>query len=89
MPLAIAGQTWPHVPQFVNEPRKSVSQPLTGFPSQLPNPVVHAPTPHTPEVQISNAFGRLHCTPQAPQLSGELSAVSQPLTGFPSQLPNP
>ena len=78
----------PHVPQSVSV-RVEVSQPVAGFPSQLPKPVVHAPSVQVPPGQVSAAFARLQATMQLPQLVSESSRASQPLAGLPSQLPKP
>jgi hypothetical protein len=48
--LATAGQTFPHVPQFVVLLIRNCSHPLSRFPSQLPKPLLQA-NPHTPLLQ--------------------------------------
>ena len=70
--------------------RVSVSHPLNGSPSQLPNPAVHAPITHEPveqvPVAIENVHGRAH-SPQCVRL--DRVSVSHPLAGSWSQSPEP
>jgi len=81
-------QTVPQEPQFVRV-LSGVSQPLLAIPSQLPKPGAHATSAQLPLVQVSDAFGRSHTVPQAPQLVSEVSGVSQPFASTESQLPYP
>ena len=66
-----------------------VSQPFDGLVSQLPKPVLHAPSVHTPAAQVSAAFARLQAAPQPPQSVSVLMFRSQPFEGSPSQLAKP
>jgi len=82
-------QRVPHAPQSFVLFVRFVSQPLPALPSQLPRPVLHigAQAPPTQAV-VPPEF--VHCLPQPPQLLTLVSRlVSQPLFGFPSQLPWP
>ena len=81
-------QTVPHAPQWLALVRRSVSQPLAGFPSQSEKPVAQAGT-QTPAVQTVVPFALVHAAPHAPQCWVVDSAASHPLTINPSQLPNP
>ena len=81
-------QAFPHEPQFEVESRLA-SQPFPMRPSQLANPELHDWMLHAPEEQLPAAFAGLHGTPHAPQFVVVFSGVSQPLTGLPSQSPNP
>jgi hypothetical protein len=47
----------PQLPQLAVLVLRLVSQPLAALLSQLPYPVVHAPMPHVPIVQVAPAFG--------------------------------
>jgi hypothetical protein len=66
-----------------------VSQPLAALPSQFPKPALHEAMAHEPLAQVAVALVREHATPQPPQFASELSAVSQPLAGIPSQSAKP
>lgn len=57
--------------------------------SQLPNPLSQLPSVHVPVAQVSAPLARAHAVLHAPQWVSELSGVSQPLTGLPSQSPKP
>lgn len=81
-------QLVPQEPQFESVSSR-VSQPFAGSPSQLPQPALHVPSVHVPVAQDSLAFGRLHGTPQPPQLESVLKDVSQPFAGRPSQFAHP
>jgi len=81
-------QTSPQAEQLLTVP-SVVSQPLSGFESQLPKPVSHVPSVQVPVVQLSPAFGRSHFTLQSPQSVGVVTLRSQPLSGFESQLLKP
>ncbi len=81
-------QVTPHPPQLPLLLRL-VSQPLAAFPSQFPKPALHEAIAHEPLAQVAVALVREHATPQPPQLPSELSAVSQPFAGIPSQSAKP
>lgn len=78
----------PHAPQLLVV-FSGVSQPLASMPSQFDQPTLQVPSVQMPELQDAPALAREQLTPQPPQLSSELSAVSQPLLFSPSQLANP
>jgi hypothetical protein len=86
---ALAPQLRPHMPQFVAEVLRSVSQPLLSLPSQLPQPLLQEAIWHVPVEQVAVALAREQVTPHAPQFMSVLSGVSQPLLSLPSQLPQP
>jgi hypothetical protein len=70
--------------------RVSVSQPLVGLSSQLPNPAVQAATPHCPIAQTAVALGGLQVRPHAPQCAVLVRvSTSQPLPGSLSQSAKP
>lgn len=80
----------PHAPQCASVFVVLVSQPLTALPSQLPKPMLHAPSVQLPVVHDAAALGREHTIPHAPQwLVLLLVLVSQPLLSVPSQSPKP
>jgi hypothetical protein len=74
----------PHAPQLAALER-SASHPFTGFPSQSARPRVQASMTHVPEEQSSEASGRSHDAPQAPQSEIVSMRRSQPFMGLPSQ----
>ena len=60
-----------------------VSQPFAALPSQLPNPALHAATPHEPAEHAAVPFAAEHTVPHAPQLLTLVSRlVSQPSAEF-------
>jgi hypothetical protein len=66
------------------------SQPFVVTPSQLANPLLQLPMPHTPAGHVSFAFAKLHTFPHALQLVADVCVfVSQPLAATESQLPKP
>jgi hypothetical protein len=65
------------------------SQPVPGFMSQLPKPVVHAPSVQVPVEHDSAAFTRSQSTSQSPQSVSVRMLRSQPFPRFPSQLFQP
>ena len=65
--LGPAMQAFRHIPQWVVLLRTSVSQPLLASPSQSPNPVAHAVTPHTPAEHAAAPPVGAHRAPQAPR----------------------
>jgi hypothetical protein len=77
----------PHAPQLLRVYR-SVSQPLAGLLSQLPQPAEHVgeQTPATHEV-VPCAFAQV--VPHAPQFDVVFSCVSHPFVSLPSQFPHP
>jgi hypothetical protein len=80
----------PQAPHALTLESVFVSQPFVETPSQLPHPVLHVPRVHTPELQVSVAFARLHTRPHAPQFARlVLRFVSHPLAALPSQSPSP
>jgi hypothetical protein len=68
-----------HPPQLlVSVPRTLVSQPLAGTPSQSAKPAVQPPTTQRPATQaFTLVLARLHTVPQAPQLAGATSRLTQ------------
>jgi hypothetical protein len=78
----------PQAPQLASV-LSAVSQPLVALPSQLPKPLLQAPSVHVPLPQLAAAFARLQPTLQPAQLLLVFRACSQPLASFVSQLPNP
>ena len=66
-----------------------VSQPFALFASQLPHPLLHAPSKQTPVEHEAAAFGYEQSMPQPAQSVSVLRLVSQPLFTLPSQLPQP
>jgi hypothetical protein len=88
--LAREGQTLPHIPQPVTLVAVLVSQPLAASPSQLPKPVLQAPTPHAPAVHVAVPLAVTQARSQAPQCAGALRvSTSQPLEATPSQSAKP
>src|SRR4051812_16688352 len=77
------------LPQCALVLEKSVSQPLSGAPSQLPKPGRHIPRPQALPVQDATAWARAtQALPHIPQLAAVVRrSVSQPLEVRPSQLP--
>ena len=86
--LALAGQAFPHAPQFITAVRTSVSHPLAALPSQLPCPVAQVMV-HMLAEQTADAPGPGGQTfPQRPQFETLFEViVSQPLVVSPSQSP--
>ena len=79
----------PQEPQLLMLVFLFVSQPLTGLPSQLAQPLLHTGA-HTPLEQEVVPLGFTHATPQAPQLPVEVAVfVSQPFAAFASQSAKP
>jgi hypothetical protein len=60
----------PQRPQCALSPRRSTSQPLSGFVSQSPAFALHAPTRHRPPTHAAVARGSEHTTPHPPQWEG-------------------
>jgi hypothetical protein len=88
--LGAPGQEVPQAPQWEVLVRVSVSQPLVGLSSQLPNPIAQAATPHCPIAQTAVALGGLQVRPQAPQCAVLVRvSTSQPLPGSLSQSAKP
>jgi hypothetical protein len=79
-----ATQALPHAAQFVLVP-SCVSHPALAL--QSAKPVLQPVSTQAPDVQDALPCGAVHATPQAPQSVRVLSGVSQPLSGFASQLP--
>lgn len=82
-----SAQGTPQAPQFVSV-RMETSQPLDGFESQLPKPVLHdaklqAPDAHVAPVALSGLQG----VPQVAQSVNVTSDRSQPFAPLPSQSP--
>jgi hypothetical protein len=82
--LSPVAQARPQTPQLVVV-LSCVSQPLAGFMSQSPKPVLQAPLVQVPVLQLAAAFGKLQATLQAPQSVFVFVGFSQPLLGRPSQ----
>lgn len=85
-----AAQARPHIPQLFGSVFRSTSQPSAAPPLQLAKPELQLNPQVLPE-HVRDAFDRAgHDTPQPPQLfTLELTVVSHPLTGIPSQLSKP
>jgi hypothetical protein len=84
-----AGQAVPQAPQFARSVSDAISQPLSCFPSQSRSPSLQV-VPQTPASQLAVAPGpAAHALPHSPQLLMVVVAVSQPLSGLPSQSSNP
>jgi hypothetical protein len=81
--------TVPQEPQFATLVCALTSQPFVASPSQLPKPLLHAPSAHVPEAQDSDAFARSHTAPQVPQLESVVRLVSHPFAAEPSQFAKP
>jgi hypothetical protein len=82
-------QTVGHAPQCSGSLVRLVSQPLTAFASQLPDPALHV-MPHTPAVHVAVPLVELHTFVQLPQKSGSvLMLVSHPFVTSASQFRNP
>ena len=78
----------PQPPQLLSV-LSGVSQPFAGFPSQLPEPLVHVPSVQVPEAQLAPAFAKSHVMPQPPQSVSVRVLRSQPLVSFRSQSSKP
>jgi hypothetical protein len=90
VPLATARHDVPQAPQCITLTRRSTSQPFVAIMSQLPKPIVQAPTPQTPAAQVGVAFGALHTVAQPPQRIGFVRvSTSHPVVGFESQSTKP
>jgi hypothetical protein len=78
----------PQAPQFAPSLVRRVSQPSLGSLSQFPQPTLHV-KPQLAAIQAGVDWlgAVVHATPQLPQCCKLVSGVSQPLPGFPSQLP--
>ncbi len=90
VPGIVEAHTLPQAPQLAKEVRVSTSQPLALFMSQSTKPAMQL-EPQAPAVHVGVALlGATQRSPQRPQLDTSLvSAVSQPLALFMSQLPKP
>lgn len=55
--------------------------------SQLPKPLLHAPSPQVPPEQVELAFGALQALPQKPQFCREVSRFVSQVDALPSQSP--
>jgi hypothetical protein len=75
----------PHPPQFLALASTFVSHPFDAIPSQSAYGAMQDVIWHLPVVQLAFAFGRMHCWPQAPQLSAVERSASHPSWGKPSQ----
>jgi hypothetical protein len=83
-------QAAPQALQFAALVFRFASQPFAALPSQLPKPVLHAPSTHALAEQLAPAFANAQTVPQAPQFAADVVRfVSQPFVGSPSQLPHP
>src|SRR5438094_7416902 len=86
-PLA---QTTPHPPQLFALVLMLVSQPFAALPSQLPDPALHAATPHAPAEHAAVPLAAEHTVPHAPQLLTLLATlVSHPSAPLLLQSLNP
>ena len=82
-------QALPHAPQWAGVVVRAVSQPLSTFPSQFPQPPLQV-MPQAPLLQNAVPLFELQTRAHAPQLAGSLpSDRSQPLAASASQLPQP
>lgn len=83
-------QAAPQLPQLVALVFRFASQPFEARPSQLPKPVLQAPSTQAAAEQLAPAFANVQALPHEPQLVAVvLRFVSQPFVGSPSQSPNP
>jgi hypothetical protein len=82
-------QAAPHAPQSATLVPRFTLQPSLGLPLQFAKPVVHMPSVHVMFVHEAWALTKLHAMAHMPQLAVVVSGASQPLNGFPSQLPKP
>src|SRR5436305_390554 len=83
-------QPTPQAPQFLASVWRLASQPLALTLSQLPKPPLHAPSLHTPLVQLVLALASVHGVLQPPQfIMLFMTLVSQPLDASKSQSPKP
>jgi hypothetical protein len=78
----------PQLAQLVSVP-SAVSQPFRSVRSQSPKFALQLPILQVCVLQSAVAFVREHGVPQVPQFVSVLTAVSQPLSGLPSQLLKP
>jgi len=85
----IGWHTTPQAPQLEALELTLTSQPSALTRLQLAQPPAHEEIWQLPEAHDDVAFARLQPAPHAPQLVDELSCVSHPFFGLPSQLPNP
>jgi hypothetical protein len=80
----------PQPPQWVVLVVVLVSQPLTASPSQLPKPVLHVFSRHTPPVHATEPLARVQAWPQPPQLARLVEvSTSQPSPALPLQSARP
>lgn len=79
-------QVLPQVPQLLRL-LSAVSQPLLALESQLPKPLVQAPIPQVPVVQVGVAFDALQALPQKPQFCREVCRFVSQVEALPSQSP--
>ena len=91
LPMGGVGQRLLQPPQLSTSPATVLtSQPLEATPSQLAEPVVHAPSVQSPDAQLAAALANWQLLPQTPQLATLVPVLtSQPLAALPSQLPKP
>jgi len=82
-------QALPHAPQFATDPSVFTSQPLAESPSQLASPALQVMPLHTPPVQAGVPPWLEHALPQPPQFCVVARLASQPVSGLPSQFPQP
>jgi hypothetical protein len=80
-------QAAPQAPQWLTLEAVFVSQPFAVLPSQLPQPLLHAPGVQMPVAQDAAALGNEQGVPHVPQSVSVRVLVSQPLFGFESQFP--
>ena len=71
-------QALPHAPQLLRLVFVLASQPFERFPSQLPDPELHAGA-QAPTVQVVEPFGFAQALPHVPQFDVVLSGVSHPV----------
>jgi len=78
-----AKQALPQAPQLVTLVVVSISQPLAALPSQLAQPALQDPIPHTAPEQAGVALAAVQTMPHAPQLPASVSRLdSQPSITF-------
>jgi hypothetical protein len=67
-----------HAPQWLGFVDRLASQPFVAIPSQLPQPVAHDATAHTPPTHEGVASDSEHTWPHVPQLAGSICALMHP-----------
>jgi len=77
VPLLMAPQAKPQVPQLLGSVAVLVSQPLAALPSQLAKPALQLATWQEPAMQAAVPLGAEQAVPQAPQLFASVCSFTQ------------